>query len=240
MTRIHVYTVVYNEEFLLPYFLRHYGAFAQKIVCFDNMSTDRSAEIIARHPTAVRIPFDTGGKYLERALLRQRHRYKESKGAADWVMVVDADEFLYHPQLPALLASYQRAGITFPKVEGFDMVAEESPSTDGQIYDVIKTGTPNPWYCKRAVFNPELDVTYSAGCHKAAARGNVVESEHAEIKLLHYAFAGRAFYMRRQRERGDRQSADNLRRGWGLRYQRPDSYFAETFDRIKSFAGPVI
>jgi glycosyltransferase involved in cell wall biosynthesis len=42
---IHVYTVAYNEELLMPFFLRHYKRFANHITVFDNESTDKTAEL---------------------------------------------------------------------------------------------------------------------------------------------------------------------------------------------------
>jgi glycosyltransferase involved in cell wall biosynthesis len=36
----------FNEERFLPYFLRHYSTFCDKIFIFDNCSTDKSKEII--------------------------------------------------------------------------------------------------------------------------------------------------------------------------------------------------
>lgn len=48
--RIHVYTICWNEERFLPYFLRHYGAFAEEITVFDNGSDDNSVAIARAFP----------------------------------------------------------------------------------------------------------------------------------------------------------------------------------------------
>jgi len=43
---IDVFTTCYNEEIILPYFIRHYKQFARNITIYDNMSTDNSINII--------------------------------------------------------------------------------------------------------------------------------------------------------------------------------------------------
>ena len=46
---IDVYGIVRNEEFLLPYFLRHYETFAYRIFICDDHTTDRTREIAKTH-----------------------------------------------------------------------------------------------------------------------------------------------------------------------------------------------
>ncbi len=40
--KIDVFTTCYNEQIILPYFLKHYKKFANNITVYDNMSTDNS------------------------------------------------------------------------------------------------------------------------------------------------------------------------------------------------------
>jgi hypothetical protein len=239
MPGIHVYTVMWNEEVLLPYFLRHYGSFATRIVCFDNMSTDRSAQIVDSHPLTERVQYDTNGQIVDTMYLELKGRYRQSRGTADWVMCVDIDEFIYHPQLAALLADYTRRGITYPKVQGFEMIAEQPPSGGSQIYEEIRDGRENEWSSKRVVFDPALEVVFEAGCHRATVSGNVVESENADIRLLHYPFLGRDFFIERSRQRRARLSEENKKFGWGD-YEHPDSYFADVYDEVKTASRRVL
>lgn len=212
---IHVYTMVHNEEVLMPYFMRHY-AFADKITVLDNESVDRTAEI-AKAAGAHVFQIDTGGYHRVEILQRvMDFRYRESRGKADWVIFAEGDEFLWHQDLRGLLEGYMKRGITFPKVQGFNMVSDAPPSGTGQIYHEIKLGVPDKEYSKRVVFNPALDVRFSPGGHKANATGPVVESEIADIKLLHYKYLGPQYFQKRYEEHRRRLSLESIKNRWGL------------------------
>lgn len=212
---IHVYTMVHNEEALMPFFMRHYGRFAQKIVVLDNESNDRTAAI-AREGGAEVIPVDTGGKHRVRVLRKEMNtRYWASRGKADWVICAEGDEFLWHPDLPALLEGYWRRGITLPRVQGFDMVADAPPVGAGQIYEHLKHGFPAELYAKRAVFNPMLDINFGPGGHTALPCGPVVQTERTDLKLLHYRYLGEEYFVRRYEEHRRRICEENIRNDWG-------------------------
>lgn len=212
---IHVYAVCYNEEILMPYFLRHYGSFADQIFVFDNHSTDKTIVIVDSFPKATRIPFDTGDTFddMTHIAIKNLEYKKRSRGIADWVVVVDSDEFVYHPNIISVLQNYKNLGVTLPKVSGFDMVSSALPSTSGQIYDEIKDGVFHPGYSKGAVFDPSIDINYEPGAHRCHPAGNIKESRVSEIKLLHYRFLGADFFVRRMRLHDARCSERNKKLG---------------------------
>lgn len=214
--KVHVYTLCYNEEVLLPYFFRHYKPMAERIVVYDNGSIDKSRELVTSLGGELR-NLDTGGEHSDRAQTKLKNTcYNESRGKADWVIVVDMDEFMYHPNLVGLLKSYKASGITFPKVLGFDMFSEKPPSRNGQIYEEIREGWPYWMYNKFSVFHPDIDVNFGPGCHKADPKGPVKMSDTPEIKLLHYRYLGAEYFARRYIMRMARISEDNVKNGWGL------------------------
>jgi glycosyltransferase involved in cell wall biosynthesis len=238
---IHVYAVCWNEEVILPYFLRHYGAFADKIFIFDNESSDRSPEIIDACPKATRIPIKTGGTCSEGSQRECKMRYIESRGVADWAILVDLDEFIYHPDILGMLDHYRRWWVTIPSVSGFEMISQETPTGDGQLVEYVKTGVPSVGYSKRVVLSPGIDIEFSPGCHQTKVlNGWDGQSEPPELKLLHYRFLGREFFIRRYAERRERLCAEDRRLGHGHHYLHPDSYFAHLFDVTWRDASPVI
>lgn len=237
---IHVYTVCWNEEKMLPFFLGYYGSFAEKIVVYDNQSTDKSAKIIDAHPKTKRIVFDTGGQYVESRLTEIRNTaWKASRGKADWVMVVDMDEFLYHPLLVPYLQSYKTMGVTLPKIDGYEMTSPTFPQPGTNLFTHCKTGFSSEWFSKRVCFNPHVDMVFGPGSHKFSAQGQVVESKNPDIKLLHYHYLGLEFVESKRSGRWKRQSEENRRNGWGIHYDPVNPYRKAFMDALKR-SRPVI
>jgi glycosyltransferase involved in cell wall biosynthesis len=225
---IHVYMMCYNEEILMPYFLRHYSQFADKIFVFDNYSTDNTGNIADANPKTTRTLYGDPNKHYNSKLISMKNEeYKKSKNDAEWVIVVDIDEFVYNKNIISLLQNYKAEGVTFPKVDGYDMIGDSYPKSSGQIYDEIQCGVPEVMFCKRAIFNPGIDINYVVGAHKCSPRGNVVESKSLDIKLLHYRFLCKEFFVGRMERRMKRISEEDIEKRWGALRLPPDETIAE-------------
>jgi hypothetical protein len=240
---VHVYTTCWNEEVLMPYFLRHYGRFADRIIVYDNESDDATVQIARAFPQASVRTFQTGHEMRDDIMLDIRNTdWKESRHLADWVIVVDLDEFLWHENLPAHLERCREMGVSLPSLEGFEMLANAPPQGPGQIYDEIKIGAPEPFYAKRCVFNPDAirDINYGAGCHAAHPVGNVVEDHLPGLKLLHFRFLGRPWIQARWQARSARLSALNRSRNWSLHYEMDQAAIDLWISRLKQNALQVV
>jgi glycosyltransferase involved in cell wall biosynthesis len=85
---------IYNEEIMLPHFLSHYRKLCDRIILWDNGSTDHSPKIAAEFKEVEVRPFETDG-YDEAAILGLLTRTKiEAKGEFDWILLLDCDEFI--------------------------------------------------------------------------------------------------------------------------------------------------
>lgn len=194
--KIDIYSVMKNEIILLPYFLRHYERFADRIFIWDDYSTDGTKEMAEKHPKVILLPLQQkiDNKYMFKTLFAQ---YKAtSRGSADWVMCVDADEFIYHPDLESVLEKYKADGKKKIKCSGFTMFASKPPESKGQIYDEIKLGIPCRYSSKPVVFCPDMDMEWNWGAHfEILAPGDTPADENSGIKLLHYRFLGEEYYI---------------------------------------------
>ena len=129
-------------------------------------------------------------KFLEFA----NEAWKEARGKADWIVFVDADEFLFHPAIKEVLRRYLADDVEVPQIQGYTMVSKSFPTTNGQIYDEVRTGFPDGIWSKPAIFRKHM--WWTVGRHGPDyAQFNPRSSEHAEIKLLHYRGLG-ADYVR--------------------------------------------
>ena len=166
--KVWAYATIWNEEKMLDFYLKHYSQFCDKIVFFDNESDDRSHEIINSYPNTEIRTHSTSGEFDDYAHLKLKHNaIGDAVGKCDYVIISDCDEFIYHPNIVEFLKSHlNKTAIFYPA--GFQMVSNEFPSTDGQIYESITTGKPSPWYSKPIMINPNMLMSFEwvEGCHE--------------------------------------------------------------------------
>ena len=216
-----MYTFCRDEELLLPYFFQHYN-FADKIICFyDINSTDRSEKIIHRNKKCKSIKVDFNGKFRDDFLMYAKNsEWKESKGIADWVIVVDMDEFVYHPEnLVDYLHECEKRGNTIPKIKGYEMHSDTFPAGSSPLVRQIRFGAPSEKFNKLCVFNPNAieNINYEPGAHICHPEGNILTTRTAELMLLHYKFIGGLKYiLNRWNAFGHNLSAENLKYHWSI------------------------
>lgn len=240
---VHVYALCWNEEKILPYFLRHYGSIAKKIVIYDNESTDRSVEIIRTYPNTEVIPYSTGGKIDDfKYLWIKNTAWKKSRGAADWVIVVDMDELLFHPDLAGCLKRYRQKGITISTPVGYEMISDTFPKSEGMIYDEVKIGVKNKVFDKTCIFDPNaiFEINYKQGAHDAAPKGIVNFDLSRELKLLHFKFLGLDYLLARFKILGTRLSGHQMKHGFGFHYMLPKEEIINYFNETRKSAKCVL
>jgi glycosyltransferase involved in cell wall biosynthesis len=217
---IHAHILAFNEEKILPFTLDYYSKFCEKIFIYDNMSTDGSDEIYKKYTNVIVIKWSSNNEINELNYTNiKSNGYRQESRDADWVIVCDCDEILYHPRLLDKLKMYKENGVTVPRINGHDMVSETFPEYDGGlITDKIKTGSEvYPPFCKNIVFNPKLDVQFGIGGHSFQAN-NPVYSNGVDLKLLHYKFLGVEYVERIYQARAERLSEFNKQNKFGEHY----------------------
>lgn len=221
---IETHVLCFQEEQILPYCLRHYASFCERIIVHDAFSTDRSRDI-AREYGAEVVDWKTDG--LNDALSKKLKEDAVMNCKADWCIVCDADELAYFPNGPSFtLDSYQSQGIAIPKPRGFEMVSDVFPTTTQQIYDEVQFGaSADHWYAKCALTAPKLlrSIIYSAGAHEAWAtlkdgtkfNSNIPPTE-PEYFLLHFKHLGPVERIAQKYDvQRTRLSAKNVAEKWG-------------------------
>jgi hypothetical protein len=131
---IEIYALCHQEAKMIPYFMRHYNQYG-KVFLFEGHSTDGSKEL-AESLGATIIPIDTGNEIRDDIFTDLKNNYwKNSK--ADWVIMCDMDEFVYHPNFIEYLKTLE-CTIVYPL--WYEMFSDVFPTTQGQIYEEINMG----------------------------------------------------------------------------------------------------
>lgn len=213
------YTICYNEARMLPWFLRHYETWCDRMIFFDDKSTDGSRDIIRSNPKAELRdwPYSTG---LDDDRFRELWNswYREACGQADWVLMPDCDEILLHPD-PLRLLSETKADMVGST--GLALISKSGwPIDDGksQIYDLVRYGTSQENYSKFIAYRPTVNVEHAHGRHTYAGRypkcSGVIDPV-PRFKLLHCHQLGGVEHVE-ERNRRNFQRANEKRFAWNM------------------------
>ena len=139
--RIHLYVICWNEAKILPHFLKYYHSFCEKIFVYDNFSSDCSPDIIAGFNNAETFNFFTNNEIRDDIYLKLKNEvWKKSRNKCDFVIVCDADEFIYHPDLNNLFEFLKLNNITAVRCEGYNMIALNAPREDEELLITYQEG----------------------------------------------------------------------------------------------------
>ena len=228
MAQIETFAVSHNEERILPYFFRHYLQYGS-VTIFDNYSTDGSVEICKQYGAHI-FQFDSGGEFREDILTHIRNIcWKESK--ADWVFIVDVDEFVYHPFLMEILSTINGT-VILPRM--FNMYSDAFPITEGQIYEEVNHGVE--FNSKMAIFRPSEieEINYAPGMHFANPEGNFKLNFKSPIIEMHFKNLGQDYVNDKNAYLHSRHSEVNRQNRWNWHYQTTPEQVAHDFLMAKT------
>lgn len=217
---IHLYSVCFNEQVMMPHFLDHYTSFCEKIFIYDNISNDDTEKICQDHPKVIFLSYDTLGKIRDDIYLNFKNNiWKKSRGIADFVIVCDIDEFLYHKNLLNYLSFLKTNKITLIKPTGYNMVSELLPTRSNNLFSDFQFGVRSTSFDKVIMFNPnEIDeINFDFGAHTCNPVG-LLNYSNNEFKLLHYKYLNLEYVINRYNIMSSRLSKFNLKFNLGLHY----------------------
>lgn len=242
--RVEAFLLCWNEKELMPFVIRHYQKFCDKITIMDNWSTDGSDKLAESLGCEV-IKF--GNKYFDDS---ENMRIKNEcwKGSdADWVIIADFDEVPFFSfvhtndeyewdlsltDLHTNLVIQKEYGVTIIKTIGWQIMSNEMPKNN--LLE-ITNGYEFSNYAKNIIFNPQkiTAINYNPGAHTINPVGEVVYSKDP-LYVLHYKhIGGIERTIKRYREYKPRMSKLNRKHGWGSHYNRtPASLRIEWAERM--------
>lgn len=201
---------------MLAYFLRHYAPLADRVVLFDDHSDDGGPDLAAAYANVEVRPYPGAGLDDIEFVRFAAATYPEARAKhVDWVVWVDADEFVYAKDLRGTLTQLAAAGVTLPLTQGFAMFSDCYPTTREQIYDEVRQGVPYERDSKPVVFNPAIDIAWGAGKHDLT-QGGGERGSLTLLKLLHFRNLGPDYFAARNAKNYARMSERNKAAGLGF------------------------
>ena len=243
--RIDLYTISWNEQRTLSYFLAHYGPWVDRIVVYDDASDDGTVETLTRHPKVEVRPYPPKREsFVLTTLALWQDVWKESRGRADWVIVTNIDEQFFHAAGErGYLERCRDGGVTIVHPFGYSMVGDAYPPPGERLSDAIRRGAPMYGHDKRQVFDPdEIDeINFTPGRHFSEPTGNVREPPVPEAMLLHYKHVDpQGYFLPRQKALGVRLLPGDRERGFGAQYEMSDKQHMHAYDWLQMHAIDVV
>jgi len=222
---ITIYTVCYNEELMLPYFIKHYRNMFPgcDIVVYDNESTDETANIALQNNCEVRT-YKTNGKLSDSTYLEIKNNcWKDAQ--TDWVLIADADEHCIIDNTDLKLNN----GVSIFKFMGFNMVNHENNLKIESINKFVRA----PSYDKYYLFDKSKikEINYGPGCHKANPEGEVSFSK-ISYPVRHYKYINPDYMVKRHAMFASRLSDENLKKGYGAHYLYSEDQIRKEFQDV--------
>ena len=222
---------------MLPYFFRHYDRLASRYFIFDSGSTDRSIEMLKLNPRVTLGRFQVeGDSFVTAALNHYNECWKQSRGQADWVIVCNVDEHVYHRDLKGYLWRCKSRGISLIIPKGYNMVSDVFPETDKPLCETVKRGMRDSFWDKPEIFDPNRinEINFEPGRHTANPSGEITTPRNVSVKLLHYKYIGLEYLLRRHHELKSGLRPLDIQSGWGHQYLWDKERNIEEYKRIKA------
>jgi hypothetical protein len=232
---ITVYTIAYNEEVMLPFFIKWYRErFPDcKIVVYDNESTDKTRQIAFENNCEV-ISFDTKNKFEDAIHMNIKNQcWKEAK--TNWVIVCDTDELLDIKQEILLLEEKQDT--TIISTQGWNMVNKNESSN----LEDIKSGFKHDPQSKYILFNKSkiIEINYDAGGHNIKPSGNIKYSTRI-YSLCHFKYLSEDYMVNRYKLFQSRLSDTNKKFGWGVHYNTSEENIRQSYKNSKNILSKIL
>ena len=198
----------YNESFLAPYFLRHYAFADQITIFFDGATTDDSLLQINKYkecPVNI-IPFEFEDGLDELIKIGYfNEAYRKSK--ADWVIIADADEFVFVEKLKG----------KYYFVDLYQVTAFETLDIDKPIRQA-NYGFLDFQFRKPSVVKTGLSFHWEPGHHEAYFKGRKVVFAPI-LQGAHWNWITLDFVINRLlNNRAPRQSQENIDNNFDHQY----------------------
>lgn len=220
---IQVITAVYNEELLMPLFLKNYSFADSILVILDTATTDRTPEILKADPRVEIFPI-TYPDGLNWQTKSNAVNQKALESKADWVMAVDADEFIYPLDDFEKYLDSKNGNLVwvsfwevFRHKDDVDIDYSKPPYFQRRHGNPVKgVSYGQKLYTKPCIVRPSSKVAWDCGIHHffLEMSPDVIDTRDV-IPGVHWCMADPEIAIYRRLQQKERQGEENLKNSWG-------------------------
>lgn len=246
-------TLVYNESHMIPYLMPYYERMGfDKLIVYDNESTDNTVELLKKYPFVEVRTFSTGNE--KNNSIQSKLKSEAFKEFADepnaWMYISDFDEVLFFDgNFRNKLNSIDAAGYTYLNQQMVELVSDKFPDISDNKLVHEKINKCAFWIqkygCKTTLFKVSgvSAMTYSPGAHSLAiTTANQNKSyNNMDIKSFHIKYIDKEFVFNRNKMASVRRSDTDKKRGYGIQYDKlsVESTFNSDWDNRVKRAFPL-
>ena len=210
---ITIYTIAYNEEIILPFFIKWYRErFPNcRIIIYDNYSTDNTEKIALENNCTI-IKYDSNNQIRDDLYLEIKNNCWKSADT-DWVIVCDADELLDIDENYLLSTEYD-----IIQGKGYEMCGKD------ENIEKINKGIYAHGYSKCICFNKTkvIEINYTPGCHTIDPVPKNLKTGKEIKNLYHFKWLNYEYVKNRYNLFSQRLSKINKEQKWGYQYNLSD------------------
>lgn len=117
----------FNEIDILPFVRQYWERIADKVIVYDNGSTDGSLEYLSKLPYVEIKHFDSDGQNDIIQKMVKEHAYEELKDKYDIIIISDMDEVFYFDNFKATTAYFIKEGYSCMVTPIFSLCEDSKP-----------------------------------------------------------------------------------------------------------------
>lgn len=244
--KIWVYTLCYNEMKILPWCVKYWKEYADKVIVYDNGSNDGSREYLQSFSFIEIRDQDEDLIDNDRYLRIKNNVWKEARdNNVDYVVVCDTDEVLYSETgVKNDLLKYYNEGITVVETNWCNIITMSYPDINCEcfVHQVPEMyGIPHK-KDKTLIFNPNKieESNYKPGAHESNFKGDIKRNNNQTITVYHLNKMGLDYFLEKTHNRKSRLSKNNIRKGYSVHYRYSDERikrdYMDAFNKAYEYA----
>lgn len=220
-----------NEEDIIPYVIPYWRRIADKVVVFDNFSTDKSVELLSQHDWIEIRYFESDGQNDAIQKTIKEQAYLEYKDKYDIIIITDMDELFYFKNFKAVSEAFIDGGYNvlatpiYSLCEDFKPPYSEDKLLHQQCHKFYKQKMNHMEgfedISKLSIFNTKItdSINMSVGQHYVYTNPRMMIMLSNDGFCLHMDKGfGEDYFVKKRKKMGANLSEANIKGGMAIEY----------------------